>query len=157
MNDRFDWTSAAVKRLRDLWLQGLPTAEIGRLLGVSKNAVTSKVDREGLPGRPSPIRRGGQPAPRRAPRASLATLPPLASAVAPAPRPVAAVPIVAAVSRPCCFPLWGEERPTHRYCGEPGIPGKPYCPAHARKVYSRPEDVPFYLHSAAPLRQATGT
>ena len=46
-----------VEKLRALWAQEpqLSTAEIGRLLKVSKNAVNSKADRLGLPGRPSPI------------------------------------------------------------------------------------------------------
>jgi hypothetical protein len=35
--------------LRLLWRRGLSTAEIGRLLGVSKNAVVGKIDRLELP------------------------------------------------------------------------------------------------------------
>ena len=33
------WTDEKIERLKELWDQGLSTAEIGRELGVSKNAV----------------------------------------------------------------------------------------------------------------------
>lgn len=52
-----EWNEEAVARLRELWTQGLSTAEIGRHLNVTKNAVVGKAHRLGLEGRPSPIRR----------------------------------------------------------------------------------------------------
>lgn len=52
-----DWTEENVARLRELWEQGLSTAEIGRQLNVTKNAVVGKAHRLGLKARPSPIRR----------------------------------------------------------------------------------------------------
>ncbi len=62
-----DWTDAVILSLRALWDEGLSTAEIGRRLGVTKNAVVGKAHRLDLPARPSPIRRGvGPAAPRRA-------------------------------------------------------------------------------------------
>ncbi len=62
-----DWTDAVILSLRALWDEGLSTAEIGRRLGVTKNAVVGKAHRLVLPARPSPIRRGvaGVAAPRR--------------------------------------------------------------------------------------------
>ena len=51
------WNESNVARLRDLWDQGLPTAQIGKLLGFTKNAVVGKAHRIGLERRPSPIRR----------------------------------------------------------------------------------------------------
>lgn len=74
------WDDTLILRLRALWDEGHSTAEIGRRLGVSKNAVVSKVHRLDLPGRPSPIHRGA-PKPRlpRRARAGASTLPPLAS------------------------------------------------------------------------------
>ncbi|GBD57157.1 GcrA family cell cycle regulator [Gluconobacter wancherniae] len=51
-----DWTDDTIARLRDLWSQGLSTAEIGRQLSITKNAVVGKAHRLGLPPRPSPIR-----------------------------------------------------------------------------------------------------
>lgn len=52
-----EWTEEIVAKLRELWTQGLSTAEIGRHLNVTKNAVVGKAHRLGLEGRPSPIRR----------------------------------------------------------------------------------------------------
>ena len=51
------WNDENVSRLRDLWDQGLPTAQIGKLIGFTKNAVVGKAHRIGLERRPSPIRR----------------------------------------------------------------------------------------------------
>ena len=51
------WTPERITELKRLWATGASTAEIGRQLDVSKNAVVGKVHRLGLPGRPSPIRR----------------------------------------------------------------------------------------------------
>ena len=51
------WNESNVARLKELWDQGLPTAQIGKLLGFTKNAVVGKAHRIGLERRPSPIRR----------------------------------------------------------------------------------------------------
>ncbi|GBQ21819.1 hypothetical protein AA0472_0571 [Acetobacter estunensis NRIC 0472] len=52
-----EWTDETIGRLKALWQEGLSTAEIGRQLGITKNAVVGKAHRLGLPPRPSPIRR----------------------------------------------------------------------------------------------------
>ena len=51
------WNDDNVARLKELWEQGLPTAQIGKLIGFTKNAVVGKAHRIGLERRPSPIRR----------------------------------------------------------------------------------------------------
>ena len=151
-----DWTTEAIDRLRALWAEGHSTAEIGRRMGISKNAVVGKAHRLQLSARPSPIRRDAQ-APRPAPAGRGATLPPLRVAAAPAasspvaqasvarasvaqapivvrreearPLPVAAnAPRPTAVVRP--FP-----RSSARSCcwpiGEPGTEGFRFCTAEA--------------------------
>ena len=65
---RAGWNSDTVARLRQLWGEGHPTAEIGRRLGLSKNAVIGKAHRLDLPNRPSPIRRGARLAHRQSRR-----------------------------------------------------------------------------------------
>ena len=55
------WTPELIATLTTLWSDGLPTTEIGRRLGMSKNAVIGKAHRLGLSGRPSPIRRDARP------------------------------------------------------------------------------------------------
>jgi len=77
-----EWTEELIARLRALWDEGHSTAEIGRILGISKNAVVGKAHRLNLPARPSPIRRetNAEPRPRRHTRGP--TLPPLATTAA---------------------------------------------------------------------------
>lgn len=52
-----EWNEETISRLRALWDEGHSTAEIGRRLGITKNAVVGKAHRLTLPARPSPIRR----------------------------------------------------------------------------------------------------
>jgi GcrA cell cycle regulator len=51
-SDPIEWTPKVVLSLRQLWDEGHSTAEIGRRLGVSKNAVVGKAHRLDLPSRP---------------------------------------------------------------------------------------------------------
>ncbi|WP_419730413.1 GcrA family cell cycle regulator [Lichenicola sp.] len=76
-----DWTDESISRLRDLWQEGHSTAEIGRRMQITKNAVVGKAHRLTLPPRPSPIRKtldAMAPAPRSA-------LPVLRATAAPGP------------------------------------------------------------------------
>ena len=76
-----EWTEETIERLRALWAEGHSTAEIGRRMGISKNAVVGKAHRLNLPARPSPIRRdaaGTAPRPAAPRRVTGSTLPPLA-------------------------------------------------------------------------------
>ncbi|MGH7070644.1 MAG: GcrA family cell cycle regulator [Acetobacteraceae bacterium] len=89
-----EWTEELIVQLRGLWDEGRSTAEIGRHIGMSKNAVVGKAHRLNLPPRPSPIRREAGPHPARPQTTARApTLPPLgavrAGRMAPsgAPRP----------------------------------------------------------------------
>ena len=52
-----DWSPDQISELTRLWGEGLTTSEIGKRLGISKNAVVGKAHRLGLKGRPSPIKR----------------------------------------------------------------------------------------------------
>jgi GcrA cell cycle regulator len=76
-----EWTDETIARLRTLWGEGHSTAEIGRRLGISKNAVVGKAHRLDLAARPSPIRPAPEGARPRPPtrRGAGPTLPPLAS------------------------------------------------------------------------------
>ena len=84
-----EWSERQILQLRELWgIEGLSSAEIGRRMGASKNAVVGKAHRLGLPSRPSPIkpRTDGQPANppgrRQGPHPIKGdTLPPLGSVV----------------------------------------------------------------------------
>ncbi len=93
-----EWTDEIIARLRQLWDEGLSTAEIGRRLNISKNSVVGKAHRLDLPARPSPIRRdmsGARPSRPAPARVTGPTLPSLAIAAEPVP---AMPPVTAAAS-----------------------------------------------------------
>ena len=142
-----DWTEETIARLRQLWQDGHSTAEIGRRMGITKNAVVGKAHRLELPARPSPIRRGTQdgPRPRRSAvrRTTGATLPGMTSSTPPVQRPVppvAAVPSAAEVApaRPAtpqpvvlrALPLIKPSARVSPCCwpiGDPGTPSFRFC------------------------------
>ncbi len=150
-----DWGADTIERLRALWAEGHSTAEIGRRMGVTKNAVVGKAHRLQLPARPSPIRRDGS-VPRAVPvggrRNMLAPIrvpgAPVTGRVATAPEPLrppeppaksAAQRAVAATSAIAPKPLAAPSRPAAarqaRSCcwpiGEPGTPGFRFCSGEA--------------------------
>lgn len=139
------WTPERIGELEKLWAEGHSTAEIGRRLGVSKNAVVGKAHRLRLPGRQSPIdpsrRQSRKPA---APRAKAATtrrpipaadVKPAVAAPPPPPRPKKRA---KAVSGPSCQWPFGDPRlPGFHFCGAPAEPGKPYCDEHCALAYNR--------------------
>ena len=165
-----DWSAEAIERLRALWAEGHSTAEIGRRMGISKNAVVGKAHRLNLPARPSPIRREAAPRPAM-PRAAA----PRPAAAVPAPRPVAppvaarpAAPSVAArpapapapaaivrsfpaaaprpafsragSSKTCCWPIGEPGTSGFRFCSGSAMMGKPYCSEHAALAYVKARD-----------------
>jgi GcrA cell cycle regulator len=145
-----EWTAETIERLKALWAEGHSTAEIGRRMGISKNAVVGKAHRLNLPARPSPIRReavaGGAPRPAMpraarpsggAPRATLPVAP--VAAPAPAPAVVRPFPRVSA-SRSCCWPIGEPGQSGFRFCSAEANIGKPYCPEHAAVAYVKPRD-----------------
>jgi GcrA cell cycle regulator len=158
------WTDDVLNELRRLWVMGKSIAEIGREIGVSKNAVVGKAHRIDLPSRPSPIQRvmiGPLPA-RQVPRPTLPPLPlpPLPSLreppSAPAPRqapkaPVVPQPIAWPASRPlapphpvprrpsrCLWPIGEPGTKAFRFCGSPvHVLGKPYCEECSKTAYTK--------------------
>jgi GcrA cell cycle regulator len=147
------WTFDTILLLRTLWSQGFSTAEIGRRIGVSKNAIVGKAHRLDLDARPSPIRRDHAPARMAPPRPQpprLAELAPLTScAPEPPKQPVkpAAAPTVARPNPPvrrapavvgntsCCWPIGEPGTKTFRFCDDRALAGKPYCDEHTKLAY----------------------
>jgi len=77
-----DWMTEQIVELRALWDEGHSVAEIGRRMGLSKNAVVGKAHRLDLPARESPIRvagSGARPRQYKPKRAGKNTLPPMDS------------------------------------------------------------------------------
>lgn len=145
------WTPERIADLEKLWAEGLSTAEIGRRLGVSKNAVVGKAHRLGLPGRQSPIdakrRAARKPAakPKAAPAQPRAAArpaapkapPPVAAEAAPQPAPQAKKQRKAHSGPSCQWPFGDPRLPGFHFCGAPATPGKPYCDEHCAMAYNR--------------------
>lgn len=161
MHHESPWTDLTKARLRNLWHEGLSTAEIGRRLNVSKNSVIGQAHRLDLPKRPYPIKYSDGRTPRRvsAPRpphssGRLPSVPclqqtstvrdakPEAGSGPPTtmpPSPPGTVTPPARVSSyritECCWPIGDPGTSNFRFCDGPALPGKPYCAGHARLAY----------------------
>ena len=153
-----DWSEEQITRLRALWAEGHSTAEIGRRMGISKNAVVGKAHRLNLSARPSPIRRvPGAPqvprAPRPAPMRAVERVPfpqrnfsvvtagqVMRPVSPPQPRPVATPtppPAPRLSNATCCWPIGEPGKPGFTFCCDRALAGKPYCEAHAAQAYVR--------------------
>ncbi len=157
-----EWTDETIGKLRCLWAEGLSTAEIGRRMGVSKNAVVGKAHRLNLASRPSPIRRDGAGGRRRQPRRTQGpTLPALTASAAPMPAEAPRLsprldahlverspPVLRAVPAarpggrvtPCCWPIGEPGTRSFRFCDDASVGGKPYCEEHAARAYVKARD-----------------
>jgi GcrA cell cycle regulator len=105
------WTPDLIQNLSRLWDEGHSTAEIGRRLGISKNAVVGKAHRLALTPRPSPLKRP----------------------------PVRHAPAAPAGSGSCSWPSGHPGEKDFGFCGKRPLAGKPYCAEHAAMAYVRPK------------------
>ncbi len=111
------WNDETIGRLKKLWSEGLTTGEIGKRLGVSKNAVVGKAHRLGLKGRPSPIKRQDAKAPvAKKAEVRIFTLTDLSS-------------------QTCRWPIGDPKHEDFHFCGRSTTPGKPYCAEHCAAAY----------------------
>jgi GcrA cell cycle regulator len=106
-----DWTPERIAALIALWNEDLSASEIGRRLGFSKNAVIGKVHRLGLP--------------KRRPSAKDED------------EPVDVVRLESLSSDMCSWPVGNPGDRGFHFCGEPSVPGKPYCGKHCSIAYIR--------------------
>ncbi|HYN38867.1 MAG TPA: GcrA family cell cycle regulator [Rhodospirillales bacterium] len=106
-----DWTPERIATLIALWNESLTTTEIGRRLGITKNAVIGKVHRLGLPQR--------RPTAKDEPEAAdVIRLDKLSADM-------------------CSWPVGNPGDRNFHFCGEPSAPGKPYCSKHCAVAYIR--------------------
>jgi len=135
-----EWTPERIKVLIALWEEGLPTSEIGRRMGVTKNAVVGKVHRLGLKKRQSPIRQSSSTSaqPKKAkpaqPRPQADTL--ARPAAHKTPMPTGDVVRLEELTSSMCS--WPEGEPgteEFHFCGQPSVSEKPYCEAHCARAY----------------------
>lgn len=150
------WTPEKVKELKKLWKKGLTTVEIGRMIGISKNAVVGKAHRLGLESRPSPIKREEAPLAKKV-VIVVASKKKTGSAVktkadnekpdfgecqeikdAPLSKEFAAKGVKLVDLKPdsCRWPLGDPKDPNFCFCGKTVVPGKVYCKEHCAVAYS---------------------
>ena len=141
------WDDNNVTKLRELWDQGLPTAQIGKLLGFTKNAVVGKAHRIGLERRPSPIRRTAVKPDRKKARSPV--MPKLNFEKVSVPEvlnkePATFQPVVknlfsTSLKRGCEWPEGHPDESGFHFCGKDRFEDKPYCLDHCAVAYVVPE------------------
>ncbi len=142
------WNDENVTKLRELWDQGLPTAQIGKLLGFTKNAVVGKAHRIGLERRPSPIRRTAVKPDRKKARSPI--MPKLNFEISKEDssenvktqsnfNPVVKNLFSNVVKRGCEWPEGHPDEVDFHFCGKERFEDKPYCLKHCAVAYVLPE------------------
>ena len=142
------WNDDNVSQLKELWDQGLPTAQIGKLLGFTKNAVVGKAHRIGLERRPSPIRRTAIKPDRKKARSPV--MPKLAFEEPENEERVytpkienftpSARNIISNISkRGCEWPVGHPDESEFHFCNKDRFEEKPYCLDHCSIAYVIPE------------------
>ena len=104
------WTPERIEALTRLWEEGITTAEIGRRIGVTKNAVIGKVHRIGL----TPRVITQKPPPRRN--------------------------VFDFTGPACMWPIGHPGEDDFHFCGEHPMAGKPYCGHHVEVAYIKPKE-----------------
>lgn len=143
-----NWTPEIIARLRELWAAGVPTIQIARELGTTKNAIIGNAHRLYLDNRPSPIQPRTGPRPVKRTKAPRKTLPPFVQEVPvirsdrqiPLAMPEPAVVIQFPATRGQCEWLDGDHPRTFVRCTEPALFGKSWCACHHRIVFVRRRD-----------------
>lgn len=142
------WNESNVARLKELWDQGLPTAQIGKLIGFTKNAVVGKAHRIGLERRPSPIRRTAVKPDRKKARSPIMPkltfenailedkiYTPQIQSFTPSVRNI----FVANSKRGCEWPEGHPDEVEFTFCNKERFEEKPYCIDHCAVAYVIPE------------------
>lgn len=134
------WTDEQVEELKRLWDQGLTTGEIGKALGVSKNAVVGKAHRLGLNGRPSPIKRNEEETEAVAEPVEKSAEPKKSVKTAAVKKPVEKekkklFTVNDLTSSSCRWPIGDPKDEDFHFCGKEALPDKPYCAEHAAIAY----------------------
>lgn len=157
------WTDERVELLKKLWSEGFSASQIsGRIGGVSRNAVISKVHRLGLSGRvtPSRMKHGrvrartdktdavnraqsppslaqvGNPALRALHQADAETFVPSQEELV---IPIAERKTIATLEpNHCRWPIGDPQHADFHFCGKDKFAGLPYCEFHARRAFQSP-------------------
>lgn len=129
------WTDEDIEKLRKFWTEGHSTAEIGRMIGKSKNAVVGKAHRLELAARPSPIKKTSV-TPKAIPVAKAVPAAPAAPMTPGTPLPQGGAAKGKKAKGPACqWPYGHPDDPRFKFCLREVQPGKPYCPEHCQISY----------------------
>ncbi len=134
------WTDEQVEELKRLWDKGLTTGEIGKALGVSKNAVVGKAHRLGLNSRPSPIRRNddenipANEAKQSDEKKKTIKIQPASKKTAEKEKKKLFT-VNDLTSSSCRWPIGDPKDEDFHFCGKEALPDKPYCAEHAAIAY----------------------
>jgi len=104
------WTPERLDQLVQLFEEGLPTSEIGRRLGLTKNAVIGKLHRSSMTRR--------DPGPKLVPQRNFFEF----------------------NGPSCLWPYGHPTDENFHFCGARPLAGKPYCADHAAVAYLRPKE-----------------
>lgn len=133
------WTDEQVKELKRLWEEGKSTGEIGKILGVSKNAVVGKAHRLDLESRPSPIKRDELVPESSAKQSKPEKVKDKVSAKTSASNSKAkakkGMDLVDLTSHSCRWPIGDPKDEDFHFCGQEAMLGKPYCEKHIAEAF----------------------
>jgi GcrA cell cycle regulator len=159
-----EWTDKKIEKLKKLWEKGLSTAEIGKKLDFSKNAIVGKVHRLGLSNRGSPIKNAHaaeagtqKPLPLKKPEKEQLKKPIKAEKTkgkesfrltknesaaeekvrSPGKRGgTLGVSLLDLTLDMCCWPIEDPGSENFRFCGRKVYKNKPYCLEHCAVAYT---------------------
>ncbi len=114
------WTPEKIKLLKKLWQKGKSTVEIGRELGMSKNAVVGKVHRLELSARPSPIKKQANTETKTKSTETEKKV----------------ITLMDLKMNSCRWPIGELKDDDFHFCGKECQTGKPYCPEHCKIAYT---------------------
>ncbi len=106
-----------------MWQVGKPTAEIAKMLGMSKNSIIGKVHRLNLKVRPSPIK----PDVKKVKKAP--------------PKITGKVHLMDLKLNTCRWPIGDPQDDDFCFCGKTTVTGKPYCLEHCQEAYLNMADM----------------
>ena len=127
MKNKNTWDNLKLKKLEDLWKQGLPISKIGEILGVSRNSVAGKAHRMGLPKRTSPI--------SSAKKENLSGEKINQTSDLDIPLKIKLREVQWSRVK-CCWPEGDPKQNNFKFCGEDIFPGRPYCDKHSLLAYT---------------------
>ena len=124
------WTEEVINQLKQLWNEGKSTGEIGKNLGVSKNAVVGKAHRLGLESRPSPIKRNDT-----ATETDIKKDKPKKTPEYKKEKKKDGVSLLELTSSTCRWPIGDPKDADFHFCGKEVITGKNYCEKHMAEAF----------------------